>query len=168
MKKVREWDIQNLLYKHLQYDKQHQCIYPNNCGLFGWEADMISATKAGFVNEYEIKISKADFRADFKKPKHKSFLKENVRHKHYPAYFWYVTYGFEVTDEMIPSYAGHIEIVHHRVRKNQLMLDVKKKAPKINDYKLNDKRRNKLYSGMYYKYWNIREKELKLLEEENK
>lgn len=164
MKKVTEWDIQNTLRNHLQFEKKHNLIYPNNASMFCWEADMISVTGAGYVNEYEIKISKSDFKADFKKPKHKLFLGENKRHKHFPAYFWYVTYGFELEMANIPEYAGWINM-QHGGRSKTLYTSVIKKAPKINSYKLSEKMRNKLYTNMYYKYWNIREKEHKLLEE---
>lgn len=39
----------------------------------GWESDFFSITKTGYCYEVEIKISKSDFMADFKKPKHKIF-----------------------------------------------------------------------------------------------
>ena len=39
-----------------------------NCQVFhGFESDLIQITAAGYINEYEIKISYSDFRADFKK-----------------------------------------------------------------------------------------------------
>lgn len=166
MKRITEWDIQNKLWGHLQYKKKHNFIYPNNVSMFRWEADMISVTGAGFVNEYEIKISKGDFRADFKKPKHQIFLGENKKVKHYPTYFWYVTYGFDVNMDDMPSYAGWIDL--YQTTYGRLVLIVKKKAPKMNNSKLSDTMREKIYKNMFWKYWNIRDKERQILEEDEK
>jgi len=44
-----------------------------NTYVFAWESDFFSITKTGTVYEYEIKISKADFKKDFGKPKHLFF-----------------------------------------------------------------------------------------------
>src|SRR5688572_4816975 len=38
-----------------------------------WEADSFSVTSTGYVYEIEVKISRSDFLADFKKPKHHLF-----------------------------------------------------------------------------------------------
>lgn len=162
--KVTEWDIQNKLWSHLQYQKKHNFIYPNNASMFCWEADMISVTGSGYIHEYEIKISKSDFKADFKKPKHKIFLGENKSHKHFPSYFWYVTYGFEIDETDIPKYAGWIKMSQRGESKTLCYGEIKK-APKINNYKLTEKMREKIYKNMFWKYWNIRDKERKLLEE---
>lgn len=44
-----------------------------NAYVFDWESDFFSITKSHNSNEVEIKISKADFRKDFEKDKHKFF-----------------------------------------------------------------------------------------------
>lgn len=65
---MNEYVIQDLIYKWLV--GHHINIIPN-LYLYQWESDMISVTKSGYVHEYEIKISKKDFYADFlKKEKH--------------------------------------------------------------------------------------------------
>jgi len=46
----------------------HDHRYPlENVYLFRWESDFLSVTKEGLVYEFEIKLSKSDFKADFKK-----------------------------------------------------------------------------------------------------
>jgi hypothetical protein len=40
-----------------------------------WESDYFSMTKTGYTYEVEIKVSASDFKADFKKEKHKLFEK---------------------------------------------------------------------------------------------
>lgn len=45
-----------------------------NVFVHSWEADLFSVTKgAGYAYEFEVKISRSDFFADFKKPKHHFF-----------------------------------------------------------------------------------------------
>ena len=43
----------------------------NNLYVFSnsWESDYLSLTKSGYLYEGEVKISKSDFKADFKKEK---------------------------------------------------------------------------------------------------
>ncbi len=54
-----------------------------NLYIFNWECDVFSVTKTGYSYELEIKISRSDFKADFKKDKHKIF---NNWKKGYYAY----------------------------------------------------------------------------------
>ena len=58
-----ETKIQYHLYQDL-IAKGHEIVVPNvSWSWLLWEADLISITKAGYMNEYEIKISKQDFEA---------------------------------------------------------------------------------------------------------
>ena len=54
-------------------------VIPNvSCGGFLWgEADLIAVSRAFYLTEGEVKTSVSDFRADFKKRKYDSGLKEN-------------------------------------------------------------------------------------------
>ena len=45
------------------YGKQFVCV-PNVTTFSAWEADLLVASKAGYLTEVEVKISKADWRAD--------------------------------------------------------------------------------------------------------
>jgi hypothetical protein len=69
-----EKKILNRLYNYLSH-KSHKFIMPN-IFLFFWEADMVSITKAGFLNEFEVKTSRSDFKADSKKTKKHEVLLE--------------------------------------------------------------------------------------------
>lgn len=54
-----------------RFDVRQHIIVPNvSWGFLTYEADMLIISKAGYVTEVEIKISKSDFLADFKKRKH--------------------------------------------------------------------------------------------------
>lgn len=61
-----------LLYHH----HTHRLFCPNTTTVFPWEADLVSLTRAGLSHEFEIKISRADFRADFKKEEKHRILSE--------------------------------------------------------------------------------------------
>jgi hypothetical protein len=56
----------------VNHDHKFQNIY-----VHGWEADHFSVTSTGYSYEIEIKVSRSDFKADFKKPKHLFF--KNIR-----------------------------------------------------------------------------------------
>src|SRR5688500_4528407 len=88
-----ERTIQNALYCHCAI-KRHELIVPNS-GLFGWESDLISVTKAGFIYEFEIKITRSDFRADAKKTRTGFMVNPERTRWGRPAsranYFYYVT-----------------------------------------------------------------------------
>ena len=105
------------------YEKQHSPITSHFTGYGLSESDVISISKSDYIYEYEVKISKSDFKADFKKEKHKLMLegvgvkerliKENnnmVRDIWYltPNYFYFVVPENLLPIEDIPQYAGLI------------------------------------------------------------
>jgi len=109
-----EQSIQVALQRELDR-RGHQYILPNVMMDWG-EADLISVTKAGYLQEWEIKVSKSDFRADFKKGKHRSlcisqhdWLAQDVREpggRCTPSCFWYAIPDGLVPDTDVPDYAG--------------------------------------------------------------
>jgi len=60
-----QWPVTRLFHNHL-YQLYNSYVY-------GWESDYYSQTRSGYSYEVEIKISRSDFFADFKKEKHKVF-----------------------------------------------------------------------------------------------
>lgn len=58
--------------------------------VFGWESDKLLETKSGYIYEFEIKISKADFKNDFKHKKDKHIIlegEEKYGDKYLPKYY---------------------------------------------------------------------------------
>ena len=51
----------------------HKLHAPNTTMVVNWEADMLSVTSGGFIHEYEIKMNRKDYVADYKKYKHGYF-----------------------------------------------------------------------------------------------
>ena len=44
---------------------------------YTWESDFLALTKSGYLYEGEVKISKSDFKADFKKKEKHNILQES-------------------------------------------------------------------------------------------
>ena len=104
-------------------------IVPNvSWGLLDYEADIVSLTKAGYATEVEIKVSKSDLRADFKKLiQHDSNLFK---------YFYYA-----VPDDMrdfalsiIPESAGLLVVYRNKKTRydNRDFAVITVRSPKIN------------------------------------
>jgi hypothetical protein len=87
--KMTETHIKRALYRF--FSNQKYKLF--NTYLFSWESDFISFTTAGYCNEIEIKISKSDFKADFKKTIHSGILKHeylrDTNETYKPNKFWF-------------------------------------------------------------------------------
>ena len=151
---MNEFIIQNALYNHLLF-KGHELIIPNIYLSGGaWsEADLISVTKAGYISEYEIKISRADFRADFKKRKHHLFEKGQFC---FQRYFWFATPSGLVKTDEIPKYAGHIEVVKTNRLNPEFKCIEKKKPKRLDGKKINTHQKEKICRGYMFRFWEMR------------
>ena len=151
-----ETKIQYLLYQEL-IARGHEIIVPNvSWSWLYWEADIISITKAGYMNEYEIKISKQDFKADFKKRKHNSFKRCSFREgARVPNRFWYVA-PIKAIPICVPDYAG-IMLVYEmeRGKFKDLRLQIIKQAPLIHKNKVGQEGKNSILRSIMFKYWNL-------------
>lgn len=74
---MTERDLQNSIWRYTMM-RQHTHLCPNVC-CYAWESDFISVTKAGYVHEYECKITLSDFRADAKKTDKHQVLQNGFR-----------------------------------------------------------------------------------------
>lgn len=85
----------------------HDIVIPNF--FFGfYECDLFQLSKTGYVTEYEIKVSRADFFNDFKKnggAKHKPYASNQIL-SHRPNRFVFVVPEGMVKEEEVPDYAG--------------------------------------------------------------
>lgn len=94
-----------------------------NLYVFGWESDLLLLTKSGYWYEFEIKISRHDFKHDFqKKEKHAALQDETVVQK--PNYFYYAVPEGLIELQEIPAYAGLVYI-------RQGYFRTVKKAPRL-------------------------------------
>jgi hypothetical protein len=132
--KVTEAHLQAVLMRWLMVKKHHVGIIPNSNQFFFWEADLISITASGLVHEFEIKLNIYDYKADAQKRKHNWIGDAS----HTPAYFWYVTYDFEIEP---PPKAGWILISRLG---DQWPLEVKVPAPRLNSWKIDEYRQRQM------------------------
>jgi hypothetical protein len=134
-----------------------------------WECDIFEITKAGFFREYEIKVSRADFRADAKKAKekwkgweatdgggHHAVYDVDAKHPALashstrgPSRFWYVTPQGLLKPEELPSFAGLIEFqeTEYGIRQVEIV-----SAPKLHGEKITPDFRAHALTACYWRY----------------
>ncbi len=122
---------------------------------------MISVTKAGYIREYEIKLSKSDYKADFKKHSKHGYLQNRM--KGIPSQFWFVIHGFELGVDDVPEYAGLI-IVEKNKYLNSYDIKIIKSAPRISKEIITETEKYKLFGATYVRYWSLRNKRAHQLE----
>lgn len=134
----------------------------NNLYVFSnsWESDYLSLTNSGYFYEGEVKISKSDFKADFKKEKKHLILESNFNKTQTdnnlcPHYFFYAVPEGLIDVSEVPEYAGLIYMTdiypyYKWVKKAPLL---HKEKYKDIDLKLQDK--------FYYNMINWKRKALK-------
>ena len=160
---MTEWDVQNEIY-HFANCRNHESIIPNIYIFHGWESDMLSITPAGYVHEYEVKVSLADFKADFgKRSKHRLLSGKDSRGIAYrgtPNYFWYVCPDNLIPVDKVPEYAGLLYLCGE--------LDywecIQKKAPLLHRDKATEKMKNRILNVYRYRYWSLRLNRLQITE----
>ena len=177
---MNEADIQDRLHRYFS-GRLYQIP---NIYLYDWESDFLSVTRSGYIYEYEIKVSKEDFKRDTKVKtgkhevmkhgcrslnKHEQFWIDSARNGGYqtnllknlnednkvvgkrPNYFWYVCPPDVIND--VPEYAGIIHCCPY--------LEIIKKAPLLHKEKITPHMEKKILASFYFRYWNLRLKNLK-------
>lgn len=74
-----------------------------------------------------------------------------------PKEFWYVIYGFSISESEIPSHAGLMEYIVPDI--GWPVFRVVKKAPKLEAKKVDTSLLARAMSNMLFRYWNMRMKE---------
>lgn len=143
---VTETTIQAILMEWALDEKHHQIVLPNPTQFFSWECDLISVTQASLVHEYEIKLNLADYKRDAAKRKH-FWIGES---ENAPAYFWYVTCQFDIDP---PEKAGWIH-VRYDEKTCRWKIDIRKQAPRLNNWKISDRDRIDLARLLSYRLKN--------------
>jgi hypothetical protein len=111
-----------------------------------WECDVLAVTKFGYAVEYELKISRSDFKADFKKPKHKLF---NKGQGGMISKFWFVVPQGLVKKSEVPAYAG---LMYCYFKGTDRMIDIVKYPAKMKCIKVDANNTRRLYRSMMYRF----------------
>ena len=125
-----------------------------------WESDFLALTKSGYLYEGEVKISKSDFKADFKKKDKHTLLRESyekiegVEGKLRPHYFFYAVPENLITEDEVPEYAGLVYMTEHFPYWKWV-----KQAPLLHKEKFTDEELN-LQEKFYYNMVSWKDKAL--------
>lgn len=130
--KHTEKTIQESLGKYF-WKRGHKILITNFSGSGFAETDFLSITEANYVYSFEIKISKSDFKNDFKNKGHKhkrlKEAKDLTNKRGLPNYFYFVMPSKLLDLRSIPDYAGLIYI-------NDLQeIEIVKKAKRLHTKK---------------------------------
>ena len=107
-----EKNIQKIL--NMYYLTRSSCKYiTNNLYILGHESDYLAITRSGLIHEIEIKISRNDYKNDFKNKKEKHLLLESKETNSIkkPDYFYYAVPNKMIDVNEVPEYAGLIYII---------------------------------------------------------
>lgn len=143
----------------------HKLIIPN-IYLHHSEADIITVQTSGYVNEIEIKRTKADFKADFFKRKHRYMTEAmGIKKKKgrclsskflsmIPNYFWFAfpeELGPKIADIVVPDYYGMIRIIPAADEWNRA--EIIKRAKIMHRSKISDKQVRQIARSLMFKMW---------------
>lgn len=168
---MSEQEIIKHLARNWDHRQRYEVMIPNCYITADNEADFFGIRKSGFCDEFEIKITRSDFKADAKKrvwyrqgthedfnwkekgldfppytkPKHEALVEGLLP----PNYFWYVMPRDLCSVEEIPEHAGLIYVNDDR-RSNLSVI----KAPKrLHKNKLSIEDRYRHARKAQYRYW---------------
>lgn len=87
---------------------KHNIPCENVSWLLIWEADILSINKSGYLTEFEVKVSRSDFKADAKKRKWSWF--EMKIETQLPNYFYYACPVGLIGIDEVPKFAGLVYV----------------------------------------------------------
>lgn len=126
--------LQSHIQKYL-FERSHIYQACNFIGSGYAESDILAVTRSLMVTEIEIKISRSDFKADFKK-KHKHYKMQNCKedgHFKVPNRFYYACPSDMISIEEVPTYAGLVYVSESGV------VEIIKPAPLLHKRKAEEK-----------------------------
>lgn len=102
-----------------------------NLYVFGWESDLLFLSKSGFWTEIEIKVSRADFKAEFRNKTGKHEVLSDTDNHHKPNQFFYAVPEGLVQPDEVPPYVGLLV-----VRDNCFSVQTLKSAPWLHRHRI--------------------------------
>jgi hypothetical protein len=161
-KPIKTIDIEVAIAK--AYGVRKNIIVPNISWGFGGmhECDMFIVSKAGIVTEIEIKLTKADLLADFKKGHDHKDRQGRI------TYFFYAMPQtmYEKCKDLIPPDAGILSCYRSEWDENKIYVSEKRKGIKRkNARKLTPEEQFKIAWLGTMRIWNLKEKLIKLQNE---
>lgn len=155
---MTERKIQDALFPWLAFERGYKLCIPNYTPHRWHECDVFAVTKADMGVEFEIKISRSDFKADASKvEKHRKLFTGD---EHGPSRFFYVVPEGLITVEEVPEWAGLLYIVEskrvHTTVTPRLYVREVKKAPKLHRQYVPQRVTDHARGVFYWRFWNLR------------
>lgn len=142
---MNERGIQKRLYWNIGHGRAYAMV---NVHVFCNESDFLTVTKNGYVDEYEIKISRSDFLRDFGKSRHISYKDPSqYPESRFPNRFWFVVPDGLMSIDETPDYAGLIYCHDNGAT------PVVKPAPMLHRNKDGEFVTEKLLVSAYHRFW---------------
>jgi hypothetical protein len=156
---IKTIDIEVAIAKY--YEVRKNIIVPNISWGFAWmhECDMFIVSKAGIATEVEIKISKADLLADFKKGHDHKDRAGRI------TYFYYAMPKdlYEKVKDLIPNDAGILTCSRADWDESRIFVREERKPEKRNNTrKLTPEEQLKIAWLGTMRIWSLKEKIIKL------
>lgn len=156
---IKEMQIHFYYHTLQRYELLAPNVYPD------WklgEMDLMGIHKSGFVDEIEIKLSRSDFLADFKKTvkiddtngEYWWSTEDRLKHETLPEGLNHCNYfSFLMPEELaekcdIPKYAGLYTFKDGRIKEV-------KKAPRLHSRKISIELKYSIAKKMAYRYWDL-------------
>ena len=171
---MTELEVQKAIYKNY-YRTGYKFFIPN-IYLFDWESDLLGVNTSDYLIEYEVKVTRADFKNDMKKKERHHTLETGMKKKHSrksynvetgkyeetnigeikanrPNKFYYVCPKGVIKKEDVPSYCGLIYLDDRYLRQI-------KAAPFLHKRKINDKFYKKVFLSVVCRFTELKFKEV--------
>ena len=148
-------------------ERQQNKVFPN-VFLGHFEADILEITKAGYSYEYEVKVSRADFKKDVEKRKYDVKKYDLLTGCERVNYFSYVVPEGLISADEVPEFAGLIYVNTHESKysdgkgtyiKHRLFTKTVKSPVKLSKEKFSSESLMKCYESTYYRFHAKRESE---------
>jgi hypothetical protein len=157
--------VQNALFWMMR--SSHHSICPNFTPHRWYENDIFAITKSGYWHEFEIKLTKADFKADANKrpPSWRTGIGQTPATKHEliaakhptgPNRFYYVLPAGVVDDADVPEWAGIMRVTNGPTR---AWITRTRQAPWLHKNQVRDELIQQVKGVFYYRLWSERTRE---------
>lgn len=143
-------------------------VYPNTY-IGPWECDVLEITKSGYAYEYEVKVSRADFRADKLKQKHGKSKYDVLLSGKRVNYFSYVCPKGLISPDEVPEWAGLIYADTYTARilspmepdvveYEKVIFRTVKSPTQLSKEKITPETQARINECIYYRFHTLREK----------
>lgn len=148
------------------HTQRYEIQLPNCYYKYDSEADLLGIRKSNFCDEFEVKMTKSDFKADSRKSV--SVLNENRRGRQVLKmealesgllsinYFWYAAPDGLITADEVPEFAGLVTLCQSP--RGYTYANVVKNAKRLHSKKVSEAFKYKVAKKGMYRYWDMRRK----------